>query len=202
MASAWLAAIAAHDSAGTLFINTIGVKMDPSSGDGLSSSDLAAECWTWFGTEWRAATPTRLTLDSITVRKMPEPTTDEGVHAIGVAGQETEDANIAKEICVTLSWKTDHPGRSGRGHIAFPVAGHGGLFLSGGNSFDLTQHQFATSIPALLAKLDAGHDWGPAGADGHLSHVVWSRKNAAYYDVKARLIRSAPRWLERRQTAP
>jgi hypothetical protein len=201
MASAWIAALQSHDSAGTLYINTIGVKMDPASGDGLSATDLASACNDWFGTTYKNALPARLTFDSITVRKMPEPTTEEGVFAVGAAGGTSESATFPKELVVVCAWKTDQPGRSGRGHIEFPTPHITGIFSSP-ESYLTTAVWFTTTLKAFFDALDAGHDWGPGGADGHLSHVVYSRKNAAYYDVKARLARSAPRWLERRQTAP
>jgi|SRR5690348_1155076 len=198
MASAWLAAFASHDSVGTLYINTFGVKMDFSIGDELSANDLASNVNDWFGSEYRAALPARCTLDTITVRKMPEPTTEEGVKVVGLAGGTSESATFPLELAVTCSWKTDHPGRSGRGHIAFPTPHITGIFATP-STYLTTAVWFTTTLKALFDKLDAGHD---VGTDGHLSHIVWSRKNAAYYDVKSRLARSAPRWIERRQTAP
>lgn len=201
MASAWIAALQSHDSAGTLFINTLGVKMDPVSGDGLNPSDLADACYDWFGASYRALLWTGLTFDSITVRKMPPGSGAEGVHAVGLAGTASgTDGNFPLELCYILSWKTDVATRSGRGHIAVPAPPITAI-TSSHNTWDFSSTYFATTVPAFLSALDGGHDWG-SPAEGHLSHVVYSRKHDAYYDVKSRLIRSQKRWLERRQTAP
>lgn len=201
MASLWVAQLASHDSAGTLYINTLGVKMDPASGDGLNASDLASAVNDWIGSSYRDLLRSSLTFDTITVRKQPEPTTDEGVHAIALAGTATDSTVLPKELAVTLAWKTDHPGRSGRGHIALPCPWLNGI-ISDGNSYLMTSTYFTTKVAAFFSALDGGHGWGPGGADGHISHVVYSRKDATGYDVKTRLARSAPRWQERRQTAP
>jgi hypothetical protein len=201
MASAWIAAFASHDSTGTLFINTFGVKMDPVSGSGLNANDLAGAVNDWFGAEYRACLGAGLTLDTITVRKMPEPTTEEGAHAIGLAGGVAEGPAFPKQIAVILSWKTDQPGRSGRGHIALPAPRTNAIW--NGTNWDFTTTYFTTQIANLKSKLDACHDWMSGGVtDGHLSHVVYSRKHDAYYDVKTRITRPQPRWVERRQTAP
>lgn len=201
MASAWILAAASHDASGTLFINTFGVKMDPVTGGGLSANDLADHCYTWFGAEYKACLGAGLTLDTFTVRHMPEPASAEGVHAVGLAGGVAEGPAFPKQIAVICSWKTDQPGRSGRGHIALPAPRTNAIW--NGTNWDFTTTYFTTQIAAFYAKLNAGHDWGPSGApDGHLSHVVYSRKHDAYYDVKARITRPQPRWVERRQTAP
>jgi hypothetical protein len=201
VASAWIAALKSHDASGTLYINTLGVKMDPVSGDGLSATDLATHINTWIGSSYRACLPARCTMDEIQVIKMPFGTGVEGVHAIGVAGGITENTSLPRELAIIFAWKTDNATRSGRGHIAFPMPMVSTLMS--GQTFDLTTTYFTTNVPAFFAALDAGHDWTSGGVtEGHLSHVVYSRKNNAYYDVKTRLVRSQPRWVERRQTAP
>lgn len=197
MASAWRVAIASHDATATLFINTLGVKMDPVSGGGLSPTDLAAAVWDWFGAEYRAILGAGLTVDSVTCDSFPVPGT-QGVHAVGAAGLVTEDQGAPRELAAIFSWKTDVATRSGRGHIAFPIPQATGI--KSGSAL-LTSGTWKTAVDAFFAKLDAGHDWG-SPAEGHLSHVVLSRKNAAYYDVKTRLMRTPIRWVERRQTAP
>lgn len=199
MASAWRASLASHDSAGTLYINTIGVKMDPLVGDGLSATDLAAAVYDWIGATYRACLPARLTFDSITVDSFPVPGT-QGVKAVGLAGTFTENTALPRELCAIASWKTDVATRSGRGHIALPLPFSTDAFAGG--SVAGTTWATAT-VQAFFNALDAGHDWESGGVtEGHISHVVLSRKNAAYYDVKSRILRSSIRWVERRQTAP
>lgn len=184
-----------------MYINTLGVKMD-ATGDELSATGLANECASWFATEYRACLPTRLTLDTLTMRRMPEPSTEVGVKGIALAGTVAEGGDfLPLELACTLSWKTNHAGRSGRGHIALPVP-HVTSLMNSVNTYDSSKGLFTTNIPAFFAKLDDGHDWGVGGIGGHLSHIVYSRKNNAGYDVTARLIRYAPRWQQRRQTAP
>lgn len=203
MATNWLATFASHDSAGTLFENTIGVKMDPSSGDGLNATDLASAINDWVGASYLGCLSGLLTLDTITVRKMPEPTADVGVKAVGLTGTSgNSDNDLPRELSVILAWKTDHAGRSGRGHIALPALRATSLYATGGQTFNMSGGVFSTKIPAFFSDLDDGFDWGIGGADGHLSHIVYSRVHDAGYDVKARIIRSTPRWVERRQTAP
>lgn len=201
MASAWRASLNSHDSTGTLYINTIGVKMDPVSGDGLSPTDLAAAVNTWIGATYRALLPTRLTFDSITVREMFVPDPAEGVHAVALAGTYPETMNAPRMLCAIAAWKTDVATRSGRGHIALPLPLNAALI--GGDNLNGASGYVTTTAPAFFDALDAGHDWTSGGVtEGHLSHVVLSVKNAAYYDVKTRLLRSQIRWIERRQTAP
>jgi hypothetical protein len=201
MASAWIAAFASHDASGTLFINTLGVKMDPVTGGGLNANDLASEVKTWLATEYRACLGAGLTLDTVTLRRMPEPASEEGVAAVGLAGGVAEGPAFPKQIAIICSWKTDHPGRSGRGHIALPAPRSNAIW--NGTNWDFTTTYFTTTLPAFLAKLNAGRDWMSGGVvDGHLSHVVYSRVHDAYYDVKTRIVRPQPRWVERRQTAP
>lgn len=201
MSSAWIAAVQSHDSGGVLYVNTLGVKMDPVSGDGLSATDLASAVWDWIGASYRAALPARLTIDSVKVTKMPFGTGVDGLHAVGLAGSVAEDSTLPRELCVILGWKTDVATRSGRGHIAFPTPMTAGLMT--GQVYNLALGYFATTLTAFLTALDGGHDWTSGGVtEGHLSHVVYSRKHDTYADVKTRLIRSAPRWVERRQTAP
>lgn len=202
MANAWIAALQSHDADGTLYINTIGVKMDPVTGSGLSADDLASAINDWFGAEYKAALPARLTFDSITVRLMPEPTTEEGVFVVGAVGGTSESNTYPKELAVLCSWKTDFPGRRGRGHVAFPTPHITGIFATP-STYLTTAVWFTTTLKAWFDKLDAGHDWGPSGTpDGHLSHVVYSRVGLAWHDVTARQARATPRWVERRQTAP
>lgn len=199
--SNWLATFASHDSGGTLYENTIGVKMDPVVGDGLNATDLADEISSWLTASYRACLSALLTLDTITVRRMPFPTTEEGVKALGLAGTGGPDYEFPKECAVILAWKTDHPGRSGRGHIALPPP-RTASFMTQSN-WNLASGFFTISVAAFLAALDAGHDWTSEGVtDGHLSHIVYSRVDNAGYDVKARIVRPAVRWVQRRQTAP
>lgn len=201
MASAWLATFASHDSAGTLYENTIGVKMDPVSGSGLNATDLASAVNDWLGDSYRGMLSGLLTFDSITVKSTPLPSTSQGVHAVGLAGAGQTDDDFPKELAVILSWKTDFPQRSGRGHIALAPS-RTASFLSHSN-WNLASTYFTVAVKAFLDALDAGHDWQSGGVtEGHLSHVVYSRKYDAYHDVKTRLIRSQVRWVERRQTAP
>src|SRR5690242_6987433 len=200
MATNWLATFASHDSAGTLYENTIGVKMDPVSGGGLNANDLASAINDWVGTEYKNILSGLLTFDSIAVKKMPFPVTEEGLKATGVTGGGSASDAWPKEIALLLSWKTDHVGRTGRGHIAVPAPRSSSLY-SGGSVWDLSTAYFTSTVKAFLDKLDAGHDWGSL-PDGHLSHIVYSRKDDAGYDVKSRIARAPMRWVERRQTAP
>lgn len=202
MASAWIAVLQSHDAAGVVYINTLGVKMDPVAGDGLNPTDLADECYSWFGAEYRAILGEGLQFDTLTVEKMPSGSGIVGVHPVNLAGTVAEGSSRPREICYILSWKTDVATRSGRGHIAVSCPLVDSLYS--GQSFNMGAAYFASgAVPAFLAKLDAGHDWLTSGVtDGHLSHIVYSRKHDSYADVKARIIRSKPRWLERRQTAP
>lgn len=201
MASAWIAAIQSADAAGVLYINTLGIKMDPVTGDGLNATDLADECWSWFGSEYRGILGEGLQIQTLTVTKMPAGSGVEGVHAVNLAGTVAEGSSRPREICYILSWKTDLATRSGRGHIAVSCPLVDSLYS--GQSFNMGAAYFASgAVPAFLAKLNAGHDWGGEIAAGHLSHIVYSRKHDSYADVKTRIIRSKPRWLERRQTAP
>jgi hypothetical protein len=202
MASNWLATFASHDAVGTLYENTIGVKMDPTSGDGLSAGDLADAVYSWVGSEYNACLSGLLTLDTLTVRKMPFPVTEEGVHAINTTGGGANDDNWPREIALICAWKTDHPGRSGRGHIALPAPRKASTLYAGNSVWVLTNAYFTTTVQAFYDALDAGADWGPGGADGHISHIVYSRKDDAGYDVKARVSRAGMRWVERRQTIP
>lgn len=200
--SNWIASLESHDTAGTLYVNTIGVKMDPTIVDELTADHLADACYTWFGAEYRACLSEILTFDSITVRRQPEPSSEEGVHAVGLAGTVVPATIVPRELAVILSWKTSHPGRRGRGHIALPLAGITDPF-SGPNVYRTAAGYFSTIIPAFLDKLDEGHDYtGEEAGAGHLSHIVYSRVDNAGYDVTARLVRSTPRWVQRRQTAP
>lgn len=198
MASAWRAAFQSHDGAGVLYINTFGVKMDPVSGDGLNATDLASAVYDWFGAEYRACLPGVLTLDSVTVDSFPAGGI-QGVHAVGLAGLGSPDTDLPGEVCSIFAWKTDVATKSGRGHIAFPMprdtALTTGSVINGGTAW-------RGLVDDLFAALDDGHDWGGPPAEGHLSHVVLSKKNGAYYDVKTRLVRNRIRWIERRQTAP
>jgi len=202
VASDWVAAFASHSANGTLFINTFGVKMDPSSGDGLSANDLASKVYDWIGPTYRECLPSYLTLDTVTVDKMPFPTTEQGVHAVGLAGSYVVSPDRPEEIAAIFSWKTDNPGRSGRGHIAFPVPAYSSLYTSNGQLFDLSYSYFTSHVANFFAALDAGADWGVGGLDGHVSQTVYSRHDAAGYDVKTRIVRPSPRWIERRQTSP
>lgn len=200
MASLWRVALSSHFSDGTLHINTLGVKMDPLVGDGLSPVDLASHCYTWFGAEYRAILSAGLHWDTITVDSFPA-LGSQGVYGPNVNGLYANPDSYPKEEAYILAWKTGHATRSGRGHISvsLPAASelHSGSNIATGATY------FATTVPAFLAKLDAGHDWVSGGiTEGHLSHVVLSRKDATGYDVNARLIRNAVRWVERRQTAP
>jgi hypothetical protein len=201
MASIWIAAFASHDAAGTLYINTLGVKQDTTGGSEMDGGDLASAVKDWLATDYRACLSPELTLDSITVRKMPEPTTEEGVAAVGLAGTGPDSATLPRELAIILSWKTDHPGRSGRGHIALPAPQAAGL-LSSPASYNVGAAYFTGPVTTFLNALGAGHDVSGLGGDTHISHVVWSAKDAAGYDVVARLIRPGPRWVQRRQTAP
>lgn len=198
MASAWRAIFQSHDSAGVIYINTIGVKMDPVSGSGLSPSDLATHVNTWLGGTYRGILGAGLTLDTVTVDSFPTPG-DQGVHAVNLPGNVTEDHGQPRELCAIFAWKTDVATRSGRGHIAFPLPQANGIINA---STLLASSAWQTSAAAFFAALDAGHDWGGPPAEGHLSHVVLSKKNSAYYDVKTRIVRPSIRWIERRQTAP
>ena len=202
MASFWLATFTSHDGNGALFENTIGVKMDPTSGDGLSPNDLASAVNDWVGSEYNAILSGLLTFDLITVRKMPYPITAEGVKAVGTTGAGANDDNWPREIALILSWKTDHPGRSGRGHIAVGAPRKASTLYAGNSLWNLSSTYFTITVKAFTDALDDGFDWGPGGADGHLSHVVYSRVDGTGYDVKARIPRAPMRWVQRRQTAP
>lgn len=199
MASAWRAAFKSHDANGILYVNTIGVKMDPISGGGLNPTDLAQAVSDWLTTSYRKCLPTRLTLDTVQVDSFPVSGT-QGVHAIGLAGTGVENMDAPVECCVIAAWKTDVATRSGRGHIALPI-----VWNDGRNTYStLDIAAYAAAVTGdFFAALAAGHDWASGGVtEGHLSHVVLSKKTGDYYDVKTRLLRSKIRWLERRQTAP
>jgi hypothetical protein len=200
VASAWRAALKSHDADGTLYINTIGVKMDPVSGSGLNPTDLASAVNDWIGAAYRAILSSSLTFDSIEVDSFPTPGT-QGVHAVALGGTGPAGGSLPKELCAIFSWKTDNATRHGRGHIAFPLPGDTGLLSSGNNvNYGGT---WGTNVNSFFSALDAGHDWVSGGVtEGHISHVVLSKATGNYYDVKTRLRRNAVRWLERRQTAP
>lgn len=200
MASAWLASFESHDSAGVLYSNTIGVKMDPVTGSGLSPNDLADHVSSWLKSSYKACLRASCTLDLIRVRAT-DGSGAEGIKAIGEAGGASASENCPKELALICSWKTDVATRSGRGHIALPIPASTAIIT--GSLWTTSDAFFTTTVAAFFSALDAGADWGPSGTpDGHLSHVVWSRKNSAYYDVKSRLYRAPIRWVERRQTAP
>jgi len=200
VASAWRAIFSSHDSDGTLFINTFGVKMDPISGDGLNPTDLASAVNDWFGDEYVACLGTSLTLDTITVDSFPT-AGEQGVFARGSAGTVSVANDIPRELAAIFSWKTDNATRSGRGHIAFPLPrGHEWL---NGSSVNYSTLSWGTTVQDLFDALDAGHDWTSGGVtEGHLSHVVLSPKTGNYFDVKTRIKRNPVRWVERRQSAP
>src|SRR5512140_169212 len=200
MASAWLVAFKSHDEVGTLIINTIGVKMDPVAGDGLNPTDLAAEVDAWVGAEYWACVGGQVHGDAITVTGPFPGGTEEGTKAVTRTGGVSTANDLPRELVAICSWKTDVATRSGRGHIALPLPRAAAL-LSGSALASATG--FQTAVAAFFAKLDAGHDWTSGGiTEGHLSQVVLSRKHGSYADVKARLLRSQVRWLERRQSAP
>lgn len=200
MASAWRASFASHDAGGTLFINTIGVKQDPIEGAGLSPADLATHVWTWLGAAYGGITPASLTVDSVTVDGMFDRHGEQGVHAVGGAGGFPVTSAVPKELAAILSWKTDNSTRSGRGHIAVVVPSHE---LVTGSQLNMASSWVTTNIAAFFTNLNSGHDVIDTGVTvNHLSHVVLSRKNTAYYDVKSRIVRAPVRWVERRQTAP
>jgi hypothetical protein len=195
----WLLTFESHDTHGVLFMNTIGVHYGAAGTGAVDDATLADNMKDWLATAYRAALPGWLTLDLLRARSAPHGSGVEEIRTVGLAGSASASGDNPRELCVTLSFKTDQATRSGRGHISFPAPASETAYTAGIFS---TSTAWWAALDTFINALAAGHDVGALGADGHLSHRVWSRKNQASYDVTAIIKRTQPRWVERRQTAP
>lgn len=209
MAKDYLATFLSHQSSGVQCANTICVHDDELGGPS-SPSDRVDDVSTWLTTKYRALLPTSSVLDVLRLFQIPDTYGDDSVSVdklIGSAGTLAgADGVLPREVCLTLSLRSNHTSRRSQGRIEIPSPLNSGCLDSSANW--KTDTAYWTNIGTFADALLAGHDLGILGADGHLSTRVYSRrqhqegKDPKTVDVDSYTRRPRPRWLRRRVSIP
>jgi hypothetical protein len=116
------------------------------------------------------------------------------------------DGVLPREICMTLSLRSNHTSRRAQGRIEVPSSLNSSNLDSSANW--KTDSAYWNNTGTFADALLAGHDLGVLGVDGHLSTRVYSRrqhqegKDPKTYDVDSYVRRPRPRWLRRRVSIP
>lgn len=164
---------------GQAFVTTIAVKADPTAPAGAerTAEQVAHDVDDWLGALYAAMVTVDGELETIKVTS--------------IVGDLDTDTPTAFELGVARAGARDNSGDQlpdavvawNRVRTAAAIrSGHGGWFslpavrrlnLASTGLFD-TGTVFWTSQTAFNNALLAGHDWGPLGADGHESFVLYS----------------------------
>lgn len=207
MSKEYLASFVSHDAGGVLYVNTLAVKADPTGPDLIEPSmgDVLDEIDTWLMTQYRKCLHTQYTVDRIELRGIVG-TSGDALKPIGLAGTYNPASTqaIPKELCLVITLKTDHPGKSGHGRIFMPSP------RSADGLGDATSWRVVTDESTYWKECQdfanlilAGHDAHGGDTDAyHLSGRLWSRKNNTTYDLTGAVPRTPYHWLRSRSTAP
>jgi hypothetical protein len=109
-------------------------------------------------------------------------------------------ATLPKEMCLVLTLRTAHVGRSGRGRIFIPSPRAEAAM--GDDSRWAAPSTYWDNVQTLAGALLDGHDITHDGLDYHLSTRVHSRVDNATYDMSGYIARQRYHWLRSRATAP
>ena len=208
MAKEYLAALRSHDSGGVQYVNTLAVKADPTGPDLLepSAAAVAHAVDDWLRATYSAVLSTRYTWDDVTVLGILG-NDAEATRAIGIPGTLSLVGAVPapKELCLVLTLKTAHVGRSGRGRQFLPGPGNANYHLDATSwATSGAAGAYYGNAVAYANALLAGHDFSFAGdvATGHVSARVYSRKDGLTRDITGYTARTAFHWLRSRSTAP
>lgn len=212
MAVDYLVSYLSHDNDnGCQIANTICVHDDGSTGgiSPLNDSDFVDAVDSWLTTLYKACLGGRTTVDVLRSFRIPAvygdatTTFEKTIAATGT--YPGVDGLVPPEVAVVLALKGGDTSRRHNGRIFVPTPRHSSVIASTGK-FN-TGSSWFTALNALKSALLSGHDVGSTDPN-HLSLRVYSRVQHKIgtgdktKDVAAIVIRSDPRWIERRQTAP
>lgn len=193
-----------HDDVGTLMANTICVHWEPSgtATEEGSFANAVHEAGEWLKEPYRLLLSDAVVLDRLVLRGVGADDGKSAERAYGVTGGAgTANGQMPREVALTLALRTNVAGRSGKGHIQIPaLRDYGALGASGSFRTDTAWWGHVTAFGNALL---AGHNYtDDLFSTQHMSTRVWSRKHSESHDVVAFIARTAPRWVERRQTVP
>ena len=163
---------------GQAMVTTIAVKDDPTAplGPNLSATEVADEVDTWLGALYALMVTIDGSLESIKVTEIPEEfsairsAAEKSVARAG--GRDNSGDQLPDGVVAWNKVSTAAAIRSGHGGwFSLPAVRRLNLATTG--LFD-TGTTFWTSQTNFNNALLAGHDYGPLGADGHLSMVLYS----------------------------
>lgn len=165
----------------------------------------------WLTNAYAECASDDLLINTLTVRDTrasgdPDPG-EQSVRDISGSGNASGTPTLPRAMCIHASFRTSVPLRSARGGMFLPPIQEVNQLLTPADGvWDEAEERWTKAL-ALMARLDAGHDFGLLGADGHASHIVFSQRrlNAGlsyYWDVSARVLDPRPHWLRSRLTSP
>jgi len=195
---------------GQQFASTFAFKFDPTAplAPDIDAHRMADEIDTWLGALYALMVTVDGTLDTIKVTTIPAAYTDvRDVYEKNVARAGGRDNSGDQLPDGMVAWNKASTSVALRG-------AHGGWFslpavrrlnLTSAGVFD-TGTTFWTSQTNFNNALTAGFDYGPLGADGHASYVIYSRtrhkraESSYLWDVSGISRSSRPHWLRSRDS--
>jgi hypothetical protein len=200
----YLASIRSHDAQGVLYVNTLGIKTEPTLGVGeLDASSAADEFWLWLGTEYRACIPSSYTVDTVHLRGIlgTSAAVDKSIGTNGTLS--AAGGAIPREVAFVITWRTAIVGRSGRGRMYLPSPKAGSISGTDYSTWDTGSAIWAAAL-TFGNKVLAGRDYNVSSGlfTGHMSGRVYSRAHGANYDIRSFTRQPQARWLRSRRSAP
>lgn len=202
----YLVALRSTDAAGVLYVNTFAIKSDPQGPDiqEISDQQVADGVKAWVHDSYKALLSTDYTWNDVQVTGILGHD-GEALSAVGESGSFPREPGgsfqLPREVVLTLTLKTAHVGRSGRGHMALPSPDDAAQ-LQNNSTWKVGAGTFHEKCQAFGNALVAGHDVDIDPLLSHLSVRVYSRKDAVTRDVTAAVARTPIRWLRSRSTSP
>lgn len=205
--------LVSHMDTGALIVNNLHYRLEGDTafiGNEPTIADCASEVWTKLGTAYRALLNTAYTVDLVhgyeEVETWNGAVAGVGDFTVNAAGTATgTGTSEPRPLAAVIDLKSDVGSRSARGWILVPAPLAQSMWSASGNIAGAA----LTALQTFAALLDDTIQHDVIGVHAwHLKPVIYSRTRRKrgdspwYFDVKAAVAKSDPRWVARRRSIP